>query len=445
VTYLDFFPVPLDPQTTVALSAAYGLLMIGVATAFFVAEPHSPITRAFSFAYGMTGVSSAAETAFVFLYPEGSAIPWFARFPLLTTITISAYPLWLLRLARTAQATRQAMLWITGCVWLQWALAAMFLVVGGVYAEERMHEFYMGLGRVAAPSELVVRLFIVPNLISTIALTVAGVILFTQRIDPAERRRALAFAVSFPFLAGIFSLPAGYNLLAGFTGTLIFLLGAIRFHVMLGERGQFMSRFLSTHVAELVRRRGLSYVMQPQALTLTVVSCNLRGFTRLSQQLSSEQVIRLLNEYYDVIGSAVADIGATIKDYAGDGVLILVGAPLPAPDHAQRGLALARVLEKRVQAVIARWAGSETPLGLGIGIASGKVAVGAIGSVLRMEYTAVGPAVNLASRLCEQARDREILVDARTVELAGTEGLVARGNMQVRGMRELLLYAVAQA
>jgi class 3 adenylate cyclase len=161
--------------------------------------------------------------------------------------------------------------------------------------------------------------------------------------------------------------------------------------------------------------------------------------------LRSEEVIQLLNEYYNVIGTIVAGFDATIKDYAGDGVLILVGAPLPDPDHAHRGLALARMIEQRVPAVIGRWAGSETPLGIGIGVASGKVTVGAIGSVLRMEYTAVGPAVNLASRLCELARDKEILVDMPTAELAGREGLQSRGHMPVKGMEDLPLFAVAPA
>jgi adenylate cyclase len=443
--YLGYFPVPLDAQATVVLSVAFGLLMAGIATAFLAAEPGSRATRAFALAFGMTGLATATETAFVYLYPEGSALPWYARFPVLPTLAIAAYPLWLLRLAQTAQTTPQAMRWIRGCVVLQWSLAAVFFVIGGMYAEARLHQFYLSLGRSTNPPALVLWLFILPNLLSTVVLTVSGVILFTQRIDPAERRRALAFAVSFPFLAGIFTLPAGYNLLAGMLGALIFLIGAIRFQVMLGERGSFMSRFLSTQVAELVRERGLAYAMQPQTLNITAVSCSLRGFGRLSHQLPSQQVILLLNEYYDAVGAVVAEFGATIKDYAGDGVLILVGAPLPAQDHAARGLALARRLRTQVNAVIAHWTAPDaTPLGFGVGVASGRVTVGAIGSVSRMEYTAVGPAVNLASRLCTQAQDGEILVDADTAERAGRHGLAARGRMQIKGMEELSFYSVAR-
>ena len=74
------------------------------------------------------------------------------------------------------------------------------------------------------------------------------------------------------------------------------------------------------------------------------------------------------------------------------------------------------------------------PLGLGIGVSSGKVTVGAIGTSARMEYTAVGMAVNLAARLCAAAVDGEILLDHRTVELASAEGVTPRGSMQVKGL-----------
>jgi class 3 adenylate cyclase len=442
MAYLDFFPIPLDAQATVVLSVAVGLAMTGMAVAFFAAEPKSPVTRAFVLAYGLSGLAAAIETAAVYLYPEGSQYPWFAKYPIVLSISLAGYPLWLLRLARTAQPTPRAMAWILRCVSLQWVLVALFFVFGSLYHEQRLHEFYLCFGRPEFLPSAESRILAALILAGTANLTFGGVVLFTQRIDPAERRRVLAFAVSFPFLAGIFCLPAGYNSLSALVGALIFLIGTIPYYVIQGERGQFMSRFLSPQVAELVRQRGLEYAMQPQALNITVVCCDLRGFTRLSQLLASEQVIRLLNEYYDVVGSVVAEFGATIKDYAGDGVLILVGAPLPVADHVTRGLALAQRLNGRVHEVIDRWVTEETPLGCGMGVASGAVAVGAIGSISRMEYTAVGLAVNLASRLCAQAHDGEILVDALTAEQAGQSGLEPRGQLQVKGMTELSLYVL---
>ena len=445
MSYLDYFPMPMSDQTTVVLSVAVGLSMTGLAIAFIAAEPKSAITRAFAVAYGVSGLGIATEVPYVFLFPVGSHIPWFARFPVFVMISTAAFPLWLLRLARTAQPTPLAMKWITRCVWSQWIMVAVFFVLGGLFPEQRLHDFYMGMGRPDTLQKPGFWMFAVPIGAATINLTLGGAILFTQRIDAAERKRALAFALSFPFLACVFSLPAGYNLLACLVGELIFLVGAVRYHVMQGERGQFMSRFLSPQVAKLVSTHGLAYTMQPQVLEVTVVCCDLRGFTHFAKVRPSEQVIQLLGEYYEAAGSAVAEIGATIKDYAGDGILILVGAPLPVQGHAIDGIKLARRVEAAAQLAVRHWTRSDAPLGVGVGVASGRVTVGAIGSSSRMEYTAVGSAVNLASRLCAEAHDHEILVDERTTELTGQQGLVSRGRLALKGMGETLHYALVGA
>ena len=131
-------------------------------------------------------------------------------------------------------------------------------------------------------------------------------------------------------------------------------------------------------------------------------------------------MIDILREYYDAVGSAAAACGGTIKDQAGDGVLILVGAPIAFADHAQRALELARQIRNVGVALTARWSNDEMQLGVGVGVASGYVTVGVIGGASRLEYTAVGSPVNLASRLCSEATHAEVLVDGRTTELLGT-------------------------
>lgn len=177
--------------------------------------------------------------------------------------------------------------------------------------------------------------------------------------------------------------------------------------------------FLSPEVARAVHERGLATVMRQDRVSLSVVVCDLRGFTAFSEVAAAEEVVQLLTEYYDAVGRVVTGVGGTVKDHAGDGVLCLVGAPVAYDDHAERAVALALELRTRATEVLTPWRRVGVELGLGIGVASGYVTVGAIRGATHLEYIAVGAAVTLASRLCQQAEPGQILVDQRTVALVG--------------------------
>jgi adenylate cyclase len=185
----------------------------------------------------------------------------------------------------------------------------------------------------------------------------------------------------------------------------------------------------------------LRSVMQDSQLEISVVCCDLRGFTAYVAHTSSEQVMQLLRTYYAAVNAAAERHEATIKDYAGDGIVMLVGAPLPLPDRAQRAVQLARELRARAGAALA---GCDAPLGVAVGVASGPVTVGVVGGAGRLEYAAVGPAVNLAARLCESARSGEILLDAATVARATpASAFAARPPMSFKGLDgEVALYAL---
>jgi len=107
-------------------------------------------------------------------------------------------------------------------------------------------------------------------------------------------------------------------------------------------------------------------------------------------------------------------------------VLILIGAPIGFTDHAQRAIDLAERIRGEGGALAAHWSRPDRRLGVGVGAASGYVTVGVIGGASRLEYTAVGPAVNLASRLCAEAAGGQVLVDQRTRELLADESRGAR-------------------
>jgi adenylate cyclase len=283
-------------------------------------------------------------------------------------------------------------------------------------------------------------LFAVPLGIS-LALGIAAT-LFTlnRRPDRAEALRLKAFVIASPFMASGMVLPIEIAPLSAAIGLLIFLVGAVQYHVTQGRRAQFMARFLAPQVAALVNERGLKSATDEQTLEITVVCCDLRGFTAFTAATSSSRVIQIMREYYDTVGNAAQVCGGTIKDQAGDGVLILVGAPTPFADHAQRGLDLAQRIRIDGMALTARCSDADMQLGIGVGVASGYVTVGVIGSASRLEYTAVGPAVNLAARLCAEAVHGEVLVDARTTDMlraaAHECGLRPGQQLQLKGYRQ---------
>ena len=178
---------------------------------------------------------------------------------------------------------------------------------------------------------------------------------------------------------------------------------------------------LSARLADLVSRGIARFGRGPEAPLrrheLSVVACDLRGFTRFSSAVAPEQVVELLRCYYRGIGDAVAASRGTIKDHAGDGALALVGASHPSPDHATRAVSMAIAISLVGDELRRTWHRAGLEIGIGIGVASGEVTVGTIEAGSRIEPVAVGAAVNLASRLCARARAGQILVDERTVEL----------------------------
>src|SRR6185369_10419944 len=113
--------------------------------------------------------------------------------------------------------------------------------------------------------------------------------------------RLLAFTAAAPFMASGLVLPNTVAPVATAIGLLIFLVGAVQYHVIQGQRAHFMSKFLSPQVAQMVARRGLKSATDEQTLELSVVCCDLRGFTAFTSATESRKVIAILREYYDAV------------------------------------------------------------------------------------------------------------------------------------------------
>lgn len=419
---------PLIPQVLVSLVA------LGMGLAFISADRDSPTSRALSLALGLIGIAIFLNGA---VLPRSGPIGYVAGLVVVPESAAIVLVLeWLLRVRRTVPA---GALDTKGGDWmlrLGQASGLLYGLVSIVAPDLRATEFLYAVNNLAALERPGFWLFAGPILFSTATGGLSTILLLRRRPDRPERIRVLALVAAVPFLSAGLILRQEVSAVSVVIGEMIMLIGAVQYHVLQGQRGQFMSRFLSSAVAALVRDRGMKSAMEQNYLEITVVVSDLRGFTAYAQAHPSSRVIQVLQDYYDAVGAVVAEYGATIKDYAGDGILILVGAPIPMADHAEVALAIADRVRSATQAVTRRWSSGRHRLGIGVGVASGFVTVGVIGSASRLEYTAVGPAVNLASRLCELAADGEILVDARTRELVAGAVVESRTAQSIKGFPE---------
>jgi len=415
-------------------TSVVALVALGMAAAFYSADRDSPISRVLALAWASTAISYGLGVPVSQVELEqGRLFPWGGALGMLDAVSLIAFLEWILRVRRTIPAgkmdTRLGDAMLRFGQGLSVLYGGLSLALPGV----KLHDFYNGLQHADVLSRPGFWLFAAAPLEVMCSGGLGLALLFWRRPDPAERKRVLGAFLSGPFLIGALVLPPAAGALSMAVGEMIFLIGAVQYHIVQGRRGEFMSRFLSPQVAQLVRQSGLEGAIQHRQSEISVVCCDLRGFTAYAASHPSGSVIELLREYYDLAGEAAAEVGATIKDFAGDGVLFLVGAPIEQTDHAARALVLARDLRASVSALTRRWSDGPCQLGVGLGVASGMVTVGVINSTSRLEYTAVGAAVNLASRLCERAAHGEILTDEHTVRLAAATDFKADQPVELHG------------
>ena len=175
---------------------------------------------------------------------------------------------------------------------------------------------------------------------------------------------------------------------------------------------------------------------------LTILFANIRGFTSMSERVEPEELIDALNEYFAVMTDVVFRHGGTLDKYVGDGILAFFGDPIPFEDHAERAVATAVEMRAQLRAIRSKWMERlHEELNVGIGISTGYVTVGNIGSDTRTEYTVIGNHVNLASGLAETAGPNQILVSEKTLassEIRERVDATALDPIEVEGFRHLV-------
>jgi adenylate cyclase len=231
---------------------------------------------------------------------------------------------------------------------------------------------------------------------------------------------------------------------------------ADRFNTMAGElalsqerseRIGRLKRFLAPQVAELVERAGQDALLNSSRTDVVVVFCDLRGFTAFASHVDPEEVMGVLREYYEALGVIITRYEATLTNMAGDGLMMLLNAPMPMRDAALAGARMAVEMQSTVQDLVRSWQARGYRVGFGIGLAKGSATVGRIGYEGRLDYTAIGSVVNLASRLCAAAGNGQILIEeVAAMEIADAVPVTTLGSQQLKGFAEdIVVYNIAWA
>jgi adenylate cyclase len=202
------------------------------------------------------------------------------------------------------------------------------------------------------------------------------------------------------------------------------------------ERIGRLKRFLPPQVAELVLSSGDQRVLDSHRRAISVLFCDLRGFTAFSESAEPEDVMGVLHEYHGRLGALIHEHGGTLERFTGDGLMVFFNDPLPCPDPPLHAVRMAVAMRDEVADLAVKWRKFGHDLGFGIGIAYGYATLGQIGFEGRFDYAAIGTVVNLAARLCAEARNGQILIDPKVqAAVEGKAELESVGEYALKGFQ----------
>lgn len=203
------------------------------------------------------------------------------------------------------------------------------------------------------------------------------------------------------------------------------------------ERINRLRRFLPEQVANLVVASNEAVdPLTSHRREVTVVFCDLRGFTAFAEIAEPEEVMAVLAEYHACLGAIIDRHEGTLERFIGDGLLVLFNDPLPCADHTERAVRMAVAMREAIGELSAGWLRQGHELGFGIGIARGHATIGRIGFERRSDYAVIGSVANLAARLCDEAKAGQILASQRAFgPIEAHVEARAMGELTLKGFR----------
>src|ERR1700757_3928266 len=212
-----------------------------------------------------------------------------------------------------------------------------------------------------------------------------------------------------------------------------------RVAAQLGElerNGRFKSLF-PPQLAEMIVSSGDEGILESHRRDIVVVFCDLRGYTAFAETGEPEEVWSVLREFHAAVGPLVTRFEGTLDHFSGDGLMVFFNDPLPCPDAAERAVQMAVAMGGAAGELTASWKRRGHNLGFGLGIAQGYATLGQIGFAERQGYTAIGTVINLAARLCAEAKDGQILIAGRVA--AAVEKIITLedlGSLTLKGLTQ---------
>ena len=208
------------------------------------------------------------------------------------------------------------------------------------------------------------------------------------------------------------------------------------------ERMARLKRFFAPSLAELIVSSGDERILESHRRDIAVLFCDLRGFTPFAESAEPEEVMELVKDYHQALVPLIQSYEGTLDRFVGDGMMVFFNDPLPCPDPAGRAVRLAVDMREAVAKLSARWRQRGHQIGFGVGLAQGFATLGQIGFEGRFDYSAIGTVINTAARLCDAAKDGQILVTSRVAAaVAETADLVEMGALTIKGLSRPLTVA----